>query len=62
MAAGTYPMVAGDDPVEFVRRLSTAEIALGALLLGRYLTTPGMRKPGSLGYFTAGVVDPPVTR
>jgi hypothetical protein len=42
MAAGTYPMVAGDDPVEFVRRLSTAEIALGALLLGRYLTTPGI--------------------
>jgi hypothetical protein len=69
MAAGTYPAVAGDDPVEFVRRLSTAEIALGTLLLapviptavagaaltafsggllGMYLTTPGMRKPGSL--------------
>lgn len=69
MAAGTYPFLADRDPVEFVRWLSRAEIAVGTVLLlpvvpaavagavltafstgllGIYLRTPGMRKPGSL--------------
>jgi hypothetical protein len=68
-AAGTYPFVKRMPPQQFVRALSTAEIALGVALLapvvptalagaaltvfsggllGLYLNTPGMRKPGSL--------------
>src|SRR3954467_11956712 len=68
-AAGTYPFLAKLEPKQFVQLLSTAEIAIGALLLapvvptavaggaltafsaglvGLYLRTPGMRKPGSL--------------
>ena len=68
-AAGTYPILKNLDPRQFARALSTAEIAIGALLLapfvptavagaaltgfsggllGLYLRTPGMRKPGSL--------------
>ncbi|GII99560.1 hypothetical protein CLV28_0131 [Sediminihabitans luteus] len=33
MAAGTYPFLEDVDPQEFVKALSTAEIALGAALL-----------------------------
>ncbi|ROS76996.1 hypothetical protein [Cellulomonas sp. PhB143] len=33
LAAGTYPFLADVDPQEFVKTLSTAEIALGAALL-----------------------------
>lgn len=68
-AAGTYPFLKSVPPQQFVQGLSTAEIAIGALLLtpfvptfaagaaltafsggllGLYLKTPGMRKPGSL--------------
>jgi hypothetical protein len=68
-AAGTYPFLKNLEPQQFARTLSTAEIAVGALLLapfvptavagaaltafsggllGLYLKTPGMRKPGSL--------------
>jgi hypothetical protein len=68
-AGGTYPFLAKLEPKQFVRALSAAEIAIGALLLapfvpsavagaaltgfsaglvGIYLRTPGMRKPGSL--------------
>ena len=68
-ASGTYPFLAKLEPKQFVQLLSTAEIAIGALLLapvvptavaggaltafsaglvGLYLRTPGMRKPGSL--------------
>jgi hypothetical protein len=68
-AAGTYPFLKNLEPKQFARALSTAEIAVGALLLapfvptavagvvltgfsggllGLYLKTPGMRKPGSL--------------
>ena len=68
-AAGTYPFVKSMEPKQFVQALSTAEIAVGAMLLtpfvptavaglaltgfsggllGLYLSTPGMRKPGSL--------------
>src|SRR3954467_13942985 len=68
-AAGTYPFLKSVEPRQFATALSTAEIAVGALLLtpfvptavaglaltgfsggllGLYLKTPGMRKPGSL--------------
>jgi hypothetical protein len=68
-AAGTYPFLKNMQPQQFVRALSAAEIAVGAILLapfvptavagavltafsggmlGLYLKTPGMRKPGSL--------------
>jgi hypothetical protein len=68
-AAGTYPFLKSVPPDQFVKALSTGEIALGAALLtpfvptavagaaltafsggllGLYLKTPGMRKPGSL--------------
>ena len=68
-AAGTYPFLKSLEPKQFATALSTAEIAVGALLLapvvptavagaaltafsggllGLYLRTPGMRKPGSL--------------
>jgi hypothetical protein len=68
-ASGTYPFVKDMEPQQFVKALSTAEIAIGAALLapfvptavaglaltgfsgallGLYLNTPGMRKPGSL--------------
>jgi hypothetical protein len=68
-ASGTYPFLKDMDPAQFVKVLSTAEIAVGAALLtpfvptvvagalltgfsggllGLYLRTPGMRKPGSL--------------
>jgi hypothetical protein len=68
-ASGTYPFLKDMDPQQFVKVLSTAEIAVGGLLLapfvptavaglaltgfsggllGLYLRTPGMRKPGSL--------------
>jgi hypothetical protein len=68
-ASGTYPFLKSMPPQQFVRTLSTAEIAIGAALLtpfvptvvagsaltafsggllGLYLRTPGMRKPGSL--------------
>src|SRR3954470_14915897 len=68
-AAGTYPFLKSVPPQQFVKILSTSEIALGAALLtpfvptvvagaaltgfsagllGLYLRTPGMRKPGSL--------------
>src|SRR3954447_5376242 len=68
-ATGTYPFLKSVPPEQFVKYLSTAEIALGAALLtpfvptvvagtaltafsggllGLYLNTPGMRKPGSL--------------
>jgi hypothetical protein len=68
-ASGTYPFLQKVPPQQFVRGLSTAEIAVGAALLtpfvptftagavltafsggllGLYLKTPGMRKPGSL--------------
>jgi hypothetical protein len=68
-ATGTYPFLKSVPPQQFVKYLSTAEIALGAALLtpfvptvvagtaltafsggllGLYLNTPGMRKPGSL--------------
>jgi hypothetical protein len=68
-AAGTYPFLKNLSPQQFVKTLSTAEIAVGAILLapfvptavagavltafsggllGLYLKTPGMRKPGSL--------------
>jgi hypothetical protein len=68
-AAGTYPFLKSVPPEQFVRGLSTAEIAIGGALLtpfvptavagalltgfsggllGLYLKTPGMRKPGSL--------------
>ena len=77
MAAGTYPVLRGQDPVEFVRLLSRAEIAVGTVLLlplvpaaiagavltafsggllGIYLTTPGLRKPGSLAPTSDGLV------
>src|SRR5690242_2576067 len=39
MASGTYPMVSERDPMTFVRSLSTAEIALGALLLAPVVPT-----------------------
>jgi hypothetical protein len=75
-AAGTYPFLASIPAQNFVRGLSTAEIALGAVmltpfvptfvagaaltvfsggLLGLYLRTPGMRKPGSLAPTEAGL-------
>ena len=68
-AAGTYPFLKSVPPEQFVKGLSTAEIAIGGALLtpfvptavagalltgfsggllGLYLKTPGMRKPGSL--------------
>ena len=68
-AAGTYPFLKSVPPEQFVKGLSTAEIAIGSALLtpfvptavagalltgfsggllGLYLKTPGMRKPGSL--------------
>jgi hypothetical protein len=68
-AAGSYPFLASMEPQQFVKVLSTAEMAIGGLLLapfvptavaglaltgfsggllGLYLRTPGMRKPGSL--------------
>jgi hypothetical protein len=68
-AAGTYPFLKNMEPQQFAKTLSTAEIAVGAVLLtpfvptavagavltgfsggllGLYLRTPGMRKPGSL--------------
>jgi hypothetical protein len=68
-ASGTYPFLKSMDPQQFIKVLSTAEIAVGAALLapfvptavaglaltgfsggllGLYLRTPGMRKPGSL--------------
>ncbi len=68
-AAGTYPFLKSVPPDQFVKGLSTAEIAIGGALLtpfvptavagalltgfsggllGLYLKTPGMRKPGSL--------------
>jgi hypothetical protein len=75
MASGAYPLLQDRDPVQFVRLLSRAEIAVGAVLLlpvvpaavagavltsfsggllGIYLTTPGMRKPGSLAPTPSG--------
>jgi hypothetical protein len=75
-AAGTYPFLKSVPPQQFVKALSTSEIALGALLLtpfvpttvaglaltgfsggllGLYLKTPGMRKPGSLAPTEAGL-------
>src|SRR4051812_23184747 len=66
-AAGTYPFLKSVPPQQFVKILSTTEIALGAALLtpfvptavagaaltgfsagllGLYLRTPGMTKPG----------------
>jgi hypothetical protein len=68
-ASGTYPFLKSLQPQQFIKALSTAEIALGAALLapvvptavagaaltafsggllGLYLGTPGMHKPGSL--------------
>ena len=68
-AAGSYPFLKNMEPQQFAKTLSTAEIAIGAMLLtpfvptamagaaltgfsggllGLYLRTPGMRKPGSL--------------
>jgi hypothetical protein len=68
-AAGTYPFLNKLEPQQFAKVLSTAEIAIGTILLtpfvptavagialtgfsggllGLYLRTPGMRKPGSL--------------
>jgi len=68
-ASGTYPFLKDLEPKQFVQYLSTAEIAVGGLLLapfvptavaglaltgfsggllGLYLRTPGMHKPGSL--------------
>jgi hypothetical protein len=68
-ASGTYPFLTKLQPAQFAKALSTAEIAIGSLLLspfvptavagvaltgfsggllGLYLRTPGMRKPGSL--------------
>ena len=68
-ATGTYPFLKNLEPQQFATALSTAEIAVGGLLLtpfvptalagavltgfsggllGLYLKTPGMRKPGSL--------------
>jgi hypothetical protein len=67
-ASGTYPFLAKVPPATFAKALSTAEIAVGALLLtplvptavagaaltgfsaglvGLYLRTPGMTKPGA---------------
>ena len=68
-ASGTYPFLKNLEPKQFATALSTAEIAVGTILLtpfvptavagltltafsggllGLYLRTPGMRKPGSL--------------
>jgi hypothetical protein len=76
-AAGTYPFLKSMEPQQFVTALSTAEIAVGGLLLapfvptavaglaltafsggliGLYLRTPGMRKPGSLAPTQEGLV------
>ena len=76
MAAQAYPVLADQEPQAFVRRLSTAEIAIGVLLLtpvvpsvvaggaltafsggllGLYLRTPGVRKPGSLAPSPEGI-------
>ena len=76
-ASGTYPVLKSMEPQQFVMALSTAEIAVGGLLLapfvptavaglaltafsggllGLYLRTPGMRKPGSLAPTQEGVV------
>jgi hypothetical protein len=77
MASGTYRLLRSQDPVEFVRLLSRAEIAVGTVLLlpvvpawvagavltafsggllGMYLATPGMRKPGSVAPTPDGLV------
>ena len=53
-AAGTYPFLKSVPPQQFAKALSTSEIALGGLL-GLYLKTPGMRKPGSLAPTEAGL-------
>jgi hypothetical protein len=68
-ASGTYPFLKHLEPQQFAKGISTAEIAVGTVLLtpfvptavagavltgfsggllGLYLRTPGMRKPGSL--------------
>src|SRR4051794_1597081 len=68
-ASGSYPFLKHLEPQQFAKALSTAEIAVGTVLLtpfvptavagavltgfsggllGLYLRTPGMRKPGSL--------------
>jgi len=54
MAAGTFPFLADQDPVQFTRTLSTTEISLGTALLVPFVPT-GVVALG-LGAFSAGLV------
>ena len=54
MAAGTFPFLADQDPVQFTRTLSTTEISLGTALLVPFVPT-GVAALG-LGAFSAGLV------
>lgn len=54
MAAGTFTFLEDQDPVQFTRTLSTAEIALGTALLAPFVPT-GVVALG-LGAFSAGLV------
>lgn len=54
MAAGAFPFLQDQDPVQFTKTLSTTEIALGAALLVPFVPT-GVVALG-LGAFSAGLV------
>ncbi|MBE7700012.1 hypothetical protein H9623_06785 [Oerskovia sp. Sa1BUA8] len=54
MAAGTFPFLEDQDPVQFTKTLSTTEIALGTALLVPFVPT-GVVALG-LGTFSAGLV------
>jgi hypothetical protein len=55
MAAGTFPFLEDQDPVQFTKTLSTTEIALGTALLVPFVPT-GVVALG-LGAFSAGLVS-----
>ncbi|BDZ40871.1 hypothetical protein GCM10025865_01700 [Paraoerskovia sediminicola] len=54
MASGTYPFLADVEPQDFVKALSTAEIALGAALLVPFV--PSGLVGLALGGFSGGLV------
>ncbi|WP_035856228.1 hypothetical protein [Cryptosporangium arvum] len=54
MAAGTYPFLAGIEPKQFAKYLSTAEIALGAALLVPFI--PAAVAGAGLVAFSGGLL------
>ncbi|MBC6463087.1 hypothetical protein [Actinomadura sp. HBU206391] len=54
MAAGTYPFLADQDPEQFTRRLSIAEVALGTALL--VPVVPSLVAGAGLTAFAGGLV------